>query len=130
MYFKDFSKWFDLKNKINEKKNNFVTRKGEIRWCNVGVNVAEEIDGKGVSFIRPVLIIKNLGNKMSFVIPLTSKEKSGPGYSVIEYKNNKNCLCLQQAKFISQKRILTRIAKINDLTLNKVIDDFNKFIAS
>jgi mRNA interferase MazF len=111
MYFKDFSKWSTLKIKINEKDSKFVSRKGEIRWCNVGVNIAEEIDGKGASFIRPILIIKNLGNKMSFVIPLTSKDKDGAGYMKIEYKNKIDSLCLHQARFISQKKNLNKNSK-------------------
>ncbi len=59
----DYYKWCDLKNKINffNRKNLFFKER-EVWYCYLGLNVGFEQDGKGDSFLRPVLVLRKLKN--------------------------------------------------------------------
>ncbi len=112
MYFKDFDKWNHLKKQINKKSDDALIRVGEIRWVVLGINVGSEIDGKGQSFSRPVLIIHVIKDRLALIAPLSTKIKTAVGYIPFEWHNSKNILCLNQIKIISQKRILGRKGRI------------------
>ena len=86
MYTKEFDKWTAVKKVIQSEKRKVYFRSGEGRWCALGVNVGSEIDGKGDSFTRPVLIVHVIGAHLALVIPLTTKSKSVPGYYSFEFQ--------------------------------------------
>jgi mRNA interferase MazF len=66
------SEWSALKQKLNKRTFRINFQDRELWWCSVGQNIANEIDGKGYLFQRPVLILKKV-NKNSFIgIPLTT----------------------------------------------------------
>ncbi len=85
-YKKDFENWFKIKSEIDKQENKQHIREGEIRWASIGVNIGSEIDGKGVSFTRPVLILAVVGSYLALVIPLSSQNKDHPGYISFNYK--------------------------------------------
>jgi mRNA interferase MazF len=113
MHNKDYRKWSEVKANLNVSSDNIYIRAGEIRWVAIGVNVGSEIDGKGVSFTRPCLILHVIGGSLALVIPFTSKNKANKQF----YKNillqhfNSN-LCLSQIRVVSQKRIFKRLKKV------------------
>ncbi len=110
MYTKDFYNW-----NIDQKDNISHVRDGEVRWIIFGVNVGSEIDGKGISFTRPGLIISMVGSNLALVIPMSTKIKNDvPGYFQIEWKGKIVSLCIHQIRIFSQKRILHRIGKISE----------------
>jgi len=48
-----FGQWNNLKKKIHKKDPHFIYfRVGEVWWCNVGMNVGVEQNGKGKAFSR------------------------------------------------------------------------------
>lgn len=61
-----------LKKKVNRQNGEIFVKPREVWFAHLGINVGNEEDGKGVTFQRPVLIIKKVGN-MYFVAPMTSK---------------------------------------------------------
>ena len=124
MYFKDFDKWNNVKKRINVEERKINIRSGEIRWIVFGVNVGSEIDGKGVSFTRPGLIINVSGSNIALVIPMSTKTKNVAGYVSFEWKGKASSLCVHQMRIVSQKRILHRIGRISD---NK-LKEFKKHI--
>jgi mRNA interferase MazF len=121
MYIKDFDAWNTIKKRVQDETRLVNIREGEIRWVTFGVNVGSEIDGKGVSFARPALIIHVIGSHLALVIPLSTKIKDVAGYVAIQWKGKTVSLCIHQLKVISQKRILSRMGKIpaNKLSLYK-----------
>lgn len=112
MYSKDFDSWNTVKKRIQREKRKVYFRSGEIRWCTIGVNLGSEIDGKGDSFTRPVLILHVIGSKLALVAPLTTKDKTVPGYFSFDFQDKKHTLCINQIKIISSKRLLKRKGKI------------------
>ncbi len=55
-----FLEWIHLKHKINNKNSGRSFIEGEVFWCSIGQNVGGEVYGKGITFNRPVLVLKNL----------------------------------------------------------------------
>jgi len=133
MYIKAFDKWNNVKKRIQDEERKVHIRSGEIRWCTIGVNIGSEMDGKGESFSRPVLIIHTIGSKLALVIPLTSKLKSVAGYIPFTFQNKEHSLCVHQLKVISTKRLLKRKGRITRNRLEqvkKVIQEFYGFSLS
>src|ERR1041385_8162940 len=108
MYFKDFDTWNTLKKKLNEEVRQTNIRAGEVRWISCGVNVGSEIDGKGVSFTRPALVLHVIGSALALVVPLSTKLKSVAGYIPFEFQGKTISLCVHQMRIVSQQRILAR----------------------
>ena len=120
MYQKDFDQWGKVKKQINVKKVPITIRSGDVRWVILGVNVASEIDGKGDLFLRPALILHVIGADLALVVPLTSKQKSIPGYIPFALKKKFCSLCLHQIKVVSQNRILHRLEHVADNRVREV----------
>lgn len=127
MYIKYFDKWNFLKKRINSKNNRKYIRKGEIYWASIGVNVGSEIDGKGDTYTRPVLIIDTVGDKLCLVVPLTTNNKKSPRKYSLFLNNRLSSIYLDQIKIISTKRILDRVGKISDNKLIKIKVRIRKF---
>lgn len=83
-----------------------------IRWISMGVNIGSEIDGKGVSFTRPALIIHCIGSYLALVVPMPTKIKDVVGYLPFQWKGKSTSLCIHQIRIISQKRVLSRLGRI------------------
>lgn len=123
MYIKNYNNWNRVKQRVEESGIRKDIRAGEIRWASVGVNLGSEIDGKGVLYARPVLIVHTIGNRLALVIPLTSKNKNIPGF--MRYRSG--ALCINQVRVISHKRIYNREGKISDKKLQSVKDEIKVF---
>ena len=94
-----------------------------------GVNVGSEIDGKGISFTRPALIIHVIGSHLALVIPMSTKMKDLAGYVPFEWKGTMNALCIHQTKIVSQKRILSRKGKVSNQRLKNIKSELAKFFS-
>lgn len=58
-YISDFKDWFKLKVLLwTRKSDKLFFKQGDIWWCSIGMNLGEEIFGKGKKFTRPVLVFK------------------------------------------------------------------------
>ncbi len=73
---KDFDSWNIKKKLINKHKSLQHPKIGEIGWCRVGLNIGSEIYGKGIDYVRPVLVINCEGDENFIGVPLTSKIKN------------------------------------------------------
>ena len=112
MYIKNFDNWNRVKKEIQSENRKVHIRSGEVRWCVIGVNLGSEIDGKGDSYTRPVLVLHVIGSKLALVIPITTKIKTVPGYYEFKFHDKNHCLCLNQIRVISSKRLLKRKGRI------------------
>ena len=127
MYIKEFDKWNTVKKRVQLEKREVYVRAGEVRWCAIGVNVGSEIDGKGDSFTRPVLVLHVIGAKLALVVPMTTKVKKVAGYMPFTFQDKDHALCLHQIKIISSKRLLKRKGKITSNRLRSIKQDVQRF---
>lgn len=79
---KDFDGWNTLKKRIDARADSdrvyFSER--EIWWAQIGCNIGYEQDGKGKLVQRPVLVFRKFNKQVLFVLPLSTKHKSGNKY--------------------------------------------------
>jgi PemK-like, MazF-like toxin of type II toxin-antitoxin system len=111
---KDFKKWHGLKSHIHNSTDDrpfFYER--EIWFCYMGENVGFEQDGKGDSFLRPVMIIRKFNHEIFWGIPLTSKLRHTIHYAEVTMKNGlKGSVILSQLRLMDAKRLSHRIEVI------------------
>jgi mRNA-degrading endonuclease toxin of MazEF toxin-antitoxin module len=103
-----YETWNKEKQKLNEHKRKLLFKEGEIWWCSVGVNIGEEVYGKGTHFRRPVVILKKLAQNSCVVMPTSTKEKEGTWYFPITVNEKKRFVLMNQIRFISANRFSSR----------------------
>ena len=73
-------KWNKIKKLLADSDKNFNFNEGEFWWCSVGMNLGEEIYGKGRTFSRPVLVLRKVSNFSCIALPLSKRLREGTGY--------------------------------------------------
>ena len=108
-----FYNWTRLKLRIHQsnREDRLYFKEREIWWTSLGANIGFEQDGKNRNFERPVLILKKFNRYVLWVLPLTSKDKTGDHYYQFEYRNRRYSIILTQLRLISSKRFLRKIRK-------------------
>lgn len=130
-YISDFKNWFKLKALLW--KTNFdqiYFKQNDIWWCSLGMNLGEEIFGKGKKFTRPVLVFKKFTSNSFLGLPLTSKNKSGSWYTKITLQGKNNWVILNQARILDKKRLVDKMCTLDDQDLKRVKKDFLKLYGS
>ena len=117
---KNFSEWNDIKIETDRKESRIRIREGEIRWCRIGLNVGNEIVGKGQEFIRPVLVLKKFSGDVFLGIPLTSKVHLGNWYYVLKHKEVERSLILNQSRLLDRKRLQEKLFEIPESEILKI----------
>lgn len=113
---KRFLEWIGLKAKIhNNKSTPPFFKEGEIWWCYFGENVGTEMNGKGDSFTRPILVYKKYDKYSFFALPLTTKHKNGSWYFTFVHNNKKQTVVLSQGRTISFKRLRELVGKVDSV---------------
>ena len=119
---KNYANWHQVKSKINNQPAmapHFHER--EIWWCSIGLNVGTEIDGKGNSYIRPVIIYKKQGNQSFYGIPATSQAKVPRLYYYhYKIKNRDSTFVLGQIRTYDSKRLIRKIETMPTEKFNKM----------
>ena len=127
MYQKDFDGWNAVKKRIEVEERRVHIRAGEIRWVAFGVNIGSEIDGKGVSFTRPALVVYVIGAHLALVVPMSTNVKNIAGYIPFEWKGATVALCVHQTRIVSQKRILSRKGRVAGSRLEHAKQEITNF---
>ncbi|HEY4476589.1 MAG TPA: type II toxin-antitoxin system PemK/MazF family toxin [Candidatus Paceibacterota bacterium] len=123
---KKFLEWFGLKEKLhNQKHYPPLVSQGDIWWASVGENVGSEINGKNNLFSRPVIIFKKLAHGFYFVIPTTTKIKTGTWYVKIRQQEKEMMACLHQARAIDFRRLSSKLGTLDDEDFLRVKDGFH-----
>ena len=118
---KDYTKWFKLKPKLNRKKNIAEIKEDQIWWCNLGLNIGDEEDGKGESVSRPILIIKKFNRYLFWGVPLTTQIKSDEkNYHIISFHNRRQSVLLTHLGVRDTKRLTTKLGKLTAEQFNEV----------
>lgn len=105
---KDFDKWNGVKKRLNVQKRDLLFKEGEIWWCSIGLNIGEEVYGKGKSFRRPVVILKKLSHNSCVVMPTTTQPHIGTWYYHLNISQKDRWVMLNQIRFISANRLYVR----------------------
>lgn len=93
---KDFDSWNSQKKKAQASHTRPMFKEREVWWCSMGVNIGDEQDGKGKTFLRPILVLKKFNRNIFVGIPLSTQLKDKPYYHHFEFKDVKQSLILSQ----------------------------------
>ena len=110
-YRKDFDSWNIFKQTL-EKRGSLLFKRGDIRWCHLGINVGHEQDGGGETFARPVVVYKKINNYTCIIIPLTTR-KPRHGEVSIQINGQTAVFLIHQIRLIDSKRLNIKIGEID-----------------
>jgi mRNA interferase MazF len=86
----------------------------------IGINIGNEIDGKGDIFSRPVLVIRRCNRDTFIGVPLTKTDKGLPWYVSCDIDNKNGACNISQIRLFDQKRLLRLVKKIEDEDFNVI----------
>ena len=129
-YLLHFKNWFEIKVKLWQHDSKIIFKERELWWCSVGINIGEEIYGKGEKFTRPVLIFKKFTSNSFMALPLTTQNKTGSWYVSIIHAGKTSSIILNQARIMDRKRLTNRIGTLDDADFKRVKQGFLKFYGS
>lgn len=115
---KDFDAWNVKKKVLDKNKRNLLFKEGEIWWCSLGVNVGEEVYGKGIDFRRPVIVLKKLSRNSCIVIPTSTQKREGSWYHHLVVQNIERWALMHQMRFVSANRLYVRESALSDGDFN------------
>lgn len=124
---KQIQEWCRLKLSLFNKENKVVFKQGDIWWCSLGMNLGEEMFGKGPKFTRPVLIFRKFTGNSFLGLPITKQEKEGSWYMEITIHREKRWVMLNQARVLDKKRLTNRIGALDNSDFSKVKKRFLEF---
>ena len=104
----DFDIWNEKKKELNTLEKDVYFKEGEIWWCFWGMNVGEEVYGKGKDFQRPAVILKKLSKTSAIALPVTAVPRKGSWYHFINPQGNPRWVMMHQIKFVSINRLSRR----------------------
>lgn len=111
----NFDEWNKQKKLINRAESSFF-HEGEIWWISLGKNVGIEQNGRGDTFLRPVLVLQKYNNKQCFIIPLTT-QKSLERYSFylknVSFLKKASWIVFSQGRVIDGKRLHEKMGKLS-----------------
>jgi mRNA interferase MazF len=110
---KNFDEWNKQKKILDNKENRILFKEGEVWWCSVGINVGHESCGKGLTFRRPVLILKKLSGSNCIGIPLSTQKKSGSWFVDISVQGQAVSALLYQIKMFSVNRFQRKLCTLD-----------------
>ena len=106
----------------------FYFHEREIWWASLGSNIGFEEDGKNANYERPVLVIKKFNRNMLWVLPLTSREKSGAYYYSVDIDGDKHTVILPQLRLISSRRLIRKMRKVPKEYFKNIIEKICSFL--
>jgi mRNA interferase MazF len=126
-YIKDFDRWHESKKLIHKRLPNIVCSEREVRWCFLGVNIGVEEDGKKEFFVRPVLIVKKINSRCSWILPLSSSIQNNPyRYTLLQEKTQ---VVLSQIRTIDNRRLERKMFTISEIEFLEIIEKLKAIIS-
>ena len=87
-------------------------------------NIGSEIDGKSTLFSRPAIIYKKLTHGFYFVIPTSTKVRSGTWYVPFRHNEIDTVACLQQSRSIDHRRLSSKLGTLDDVDFEAIKGGF------
>lgn len=110
---KEFDRWNEQKKALEESSQDILFKQGEVWWCAVGTNVANESCGKGEFFGRPVLVLRKLSHDSCIGIPLSTKKKEGSWFVGVQVQGKMVTALLYQIRMFSAYRFQRRLTTLS-----------------
>ena len=126
---KDFDNWNMRKKETHVKQSLPLFSEREVWWCQLGVNVGSEEDGKGANYLRPVLILRKFNKNIFYGLPITSKRKEDIFHAVINSGEIQGSVILSQIRLIDAKRLSHLFSKITGKDLDDIKKKLKELIA-
>lgn len=124
-----FIAWTNRKITIHfQDRSEFYFYEREVWWASLGENIGFEMNGKNLHFERPVLIVKKFSKDMAFVFPTTTKMKKGSWFYDIKYGGVKTQVVFAQARTISTKRLIRKLAILSEEQFRDLTNSFTELI--
>ncbi len=118
--------WNIKKQKINSTKRYLNPKIREIWWCNLGMNIGKEIYGKGLGFLRPVLVINTEIPNMFIGMPLTTKLYPDKHKSFIFTNDNKkHGVLFCQIRSFDRRRLVSKMYTLSKNKYKKLFKHFS-----
>lgn len=117
---KDFDSWNKIKKETNDKGRSPLFSEREIWWCALGINIGSEEDGKGINYLRPVLVLRKFNKNIFYGLPITSKAKDDKFHISISSGEIQGSIILSQMRLIDSKRLSHLASKITDDELKEI----------
>ncbi len=117
---KHFDEWNKIKKKLQANNSMPFFREREIWWYAAGENLGSEINGKGMKFSRPILIIRKYGKATFFGVPLSTQKLSGFWYCSITVNGAARCALLSQASSYSALRLYKKMDRVSETEFTKL----------
>jgi mRNA-degrading endonuclease toxin of MazEF toxin-antitoxin module len=117
---KDFNTWNEVKKKINSLNRTHTFFEKEIWWCNVGINVGSEQNGKGSESIRPVYILRKINRKTFVGIPLSSILREDNTHVSFYFHYDMSVALISQIRNFDKKRLQQFIGLTSDYLHMKI----------
>jgi mRNA interferase MazF len=106
---KDFDKWNEVKKRTNAESPRLYTVR-EIWWCRLGINVGNEQDGSGESFLRPVVIVRSFGPAVCLIIPLTaSTHRHSLRIPIGTVQDKETSALISQMRVVDTRRLVEKV---------------------
>ena len=109
---KNFDEWNEQKKMLEQKTKRYLFKEADVWWCSIGVNVAEESSGKGMGYMRPVLILKKLSDYSFICLPLSTKRKVGSWFVDVFINGKKNVVQLHQIRYLTTNRLQRHLVNL------------------
>lgn len=122
-------KWHKNKEYLHEEKARPFFHEGEVWFCALGVNIGFEQDGRGESFLRPIIIIKKFNNESFWGIPLTKNKRKGKYYFSFKLNGEISTAILSQIRLIDGKRLYYRIGLISKKDSDEIKNRLKRLIS-
>ncbi|MDR3642346.1 MAG: type II toxin-antitoxin system PemK/MazF family toxin [Candidatus Doudnabacteria bacterium] len=117
---KDFDNWNEKKKALERRSEKFLFKSGDIWWCSVGINIGSESCGKGVTFRRPVLVVRKLSSVSFIGIPLSTQPKIGSWFSSVLVNGVTQFVLLYQIRMFHVNRFQRRLATLENKDLIEI----------
>ncbi len=105
-----------LKAEINQTVGRPYFHEREVWYCHLGENIGFEQDGKGLSFMRPILILRKFNQEIFWGLPLTSTLKTSDYHSIVDFDfGKKSTVILSQVRLFDVKRLSHKIGIVPEL---------------
>lgn len=129
---KAFDHWNEVKKETKKDNVSFGFKNRDIFYIKMGQNIGYEQNGKGESFVRPVVILKGFNQNMFFGIPLSSQIKEGKFYYPFWFTKgdhlSMNIALLSQMRLFSSKRLLNKIGVMDKKSFKEMKTKFKTLI--
>jgi mRNA interferase MazF len=119
--YKDFDNWNQLKKKVENEQLRFYSVR-EIWWCQLGVNIGSEQNGKGEKFLRPVVIVRGFGSDTCLILPLTTSIKNHPLRVPVGLVDGKEAKAnLSQLRLVDTRRLVEKVGFLDKTHFESLI---------